>query len=289
MLGMAASERVRLARMNVGLATVKAAMFLCAILLVAACARSKGVERDSNQVPVQVANVGLDRESGAHYVVLEDRSGKRVLPILIGEEEARAIVLELHSVKPERPLTYELLRNIIQQTGNRVDGVVIGEVRDQVYYASIYLDRGRYRIDSRPSDAIALAVGVNAPIFVADKLFAAAQPVNPDTSASLSTAKGLGMTVQELTPALAEYFGIASESGVVVADIGPATAKAGLQRGDIITEIAGQKVQTIEQFSRYANAAAAAGDYKITIAVRRGRAARSITLDTSPSARAGSP
>jgi bifunctional DNase/RNase len=270
--------------MKPGLGAVKSLWFLSVLLLSMGCGDSTQTER--GQVRVQVANIGLDRETGAHYVVLEDRPGKRTLPIMIGEEEARAIMLELRRITPERPLTYELLRNIIQQTGNHVDRVVIGEVRDQVYYAKIYLDRGRYRIDSRPSDAIALAVGVDAPIYVADKLFGA-QQINPGISAVLNTANGLGITVQELTPALAQYFGVDANSGVVVADFGPTAAKAGIERGDIITEIGGQQVRTPDEFSHSAGVASAGVNPKVTLTMRRGDIRRAITMELSPDKTSG--
>ena len=91
--------------------------------------------------------------------------------MMIGESEATAILLALHGVKPERPFTNDLVRSIIGQTGNRVDRVVIGDMRDETYYATIYMDGGRYSIDSRPSDAIALAMGMNAPIYVNAQTF----------------------------------------------------------------------------------------------------------------------
>ena len=91
---------------------------------------------------------------------------RRALQILIGDEEARTIMLEMHGIKPDRPLTHDLLRDLIEQTGNRVDRVVITSVHNQIYYADIYLDRAGLRLDSRPSDAIALAMGMGAPIFV---------------------------------------------------------------------------------------------------------------------------
>src|SRR5579872_1647509 len=124
----------------------------------------------ADQVRVDVTDVAYDHSTDTHYLVLEDKSGRRVLPIAIVDEEAQAIMFELRGIKPERPLTYQLLLGLIEQTGNRVDRVVIGDVRDEVYYAKVYLDHGRYILDSRPSDAIALAIGADAPIFVADKL-----------------------------------------------------------------------------------------------------------------------
>ncbi len=164
---------------------------MLAALTATSCARGgrAGVGRD--EVRVQVANVGPDQGSGAYYVLLADEAGKRTLPILVGENEALAISLQLKGVKTDRPLTYQLLRNVIEQTGNRVDRVVINDVRDQVYYAKIYLNRGKYSIDSRPSDAIALAMGANAPIYVADKLFAVSNlPGGGVTSAGKRSARG---------------------------------------------------------------------------------------------------
>jgi uncharacterized protein len=277
-IGTAALMDVSSNQMTPGLGTAKSLWFAGLLLLLMACSNSTQTER--GQVRVQVANIGLDQETGAHYVVLEDRPGKRALPIMIGEDEARAIMLELRRITPERPLTYELLRNVIQQTGNHVDRVVIGEVRDQVYYAKIYLDRGRYRIDSRPSDAISLAVGADAPIYVADKLFSVPQ-LSPEISALINTANGLGVTVQELTPALAQYFGVGANSGVVVADLRPTAAESGIERGDIITEIGGQRVRTPDEFSHNASVASAGGNSKVTLTVRRGDTKRAVTIELS--------
>src|SRR5215469_2831964 len=155
----------------------------------------------ADQVRVDVTDVAYDHSTGTHYLVLAEKAGRRVLPIAIGDDEARAIMFELRGIKPQRPLTYELLLTLIEQTGDKVDRVVIGDVRDEVYYAKVYLDRGRYVLDSRPSDAIALAIGANAPIFVADKLLQAAT-AQTRTPPPINLAKALGMTMQELTPEL---------------------------------------------------------------------------------------
>jgi len=224
-------------------------------------------------VRVKVANVGFDQESGTHFVLLADQAGIRTLPILIGDDEARAIMFELRGVKPPRPLTYELLRDVIEQTGNRVDRIVIGQVRDEVYYAKIYLDGGRYKVDSRPSDAIALALGAKAPIFVSDNLFAAG---TPQPAPAVRTAKGFGMTVQELTPELADYFGVPARSGVLVAEVGVNAARAGLLRGDIITQVEGREARTPAEFEQ---GVAAAGDSsEVALTVRRGGLSRTLIV-----------
>ncbi len=110
---------------------------------------------------------------------------------------------------PERPLTHDLVRSIIGQTGNRVDRIVIGDMRDEVYYATIYMDGGRYTIDSRPSDAIALAMGMNVPIYVNDKLFESAPTIGLGGGKIPDTAHALGLTVEQMTPDLASAFGAA--------------------------------------------------------------------------------
>src|SRR5690348_9635837 len=118
------------------------ALIVIVWLLFAGCAGSGGAQNERDQIAVDVTNVGFDQETGAHYVLLEDKSGARQLPIAIGDAEARAILFELHGIKPERPLTYELLRDVIQETGNHVDRVVIRDMRNEIYYAQIYLDHG---------------------------------------------------------------------------------------------------------------------------------------------------
>ena len=111
---------------------IRTVWILIAAMAAAACA-DHGVQSDRSEIPVKVANVGFDQESGAHFVLLEDQAGKRTLPIMIGDDEARAIMFELRGIKPPRPLTYELLRNVIEQTGNRDDRIVNGQMRDEVY------------------------------------------------------------------------------------------------------------------------------------------------------------
>jgi uncharacterized protein len=231
-----------------------------------------------DQVRVDVTDVAYDHSTGSHYLVLEEKSGRRVLPIAIGDDEAQAIMFELRGIKPERPLTYELLLKLIEQTGDKVDRVVINDVRDEVYFAKVYLDHGRYMLDSRPSDAIALAIGADAPIFVADKLLqtATTESITPP----ISTAKGLGMTMQELTPTLAQYFGVNVHSGVLVADAGRNAQEAGVERGDLVTQVDGRPITTLEEFSSAVAAAMAGGDSKVTLTVRRGGGVHVLTLNT---------
>ena len=219
-------------------------------------------------------------------MLLEDKRDGRSLPITIGDEEARAIMFEMHGIRPERPLTCELLRDVIEQTGNHVDRVVVADVRDEVYFARIYLDNGRYMIDSRPSDAIALAIGVNAPIFVASKLFEGSAQAGVGVRSPPRTARAAGITVQELTPDLAEGFGVRPDSGVVVADLDSSAERAGLERGDIVIDADGRRVATPGDFIRIAAAAKAGGDSRLNLTVRRGPETRAVAVTIAPGASA---
>ncbi len=275
---------LRFPRAGVTATSCLLAGLMLAALTATSCARGgrAGVGRD--EVRVQVANVGPDQSSGAYYVLLADEAGKRTLPILVGENEALAISLQLKGVKTDRPLTYQLLRNVIEQTGNRVDRVVINDVRDQVYYAKIYLNRGKYSIDSRPSDAIALAMGANAPIYVADKLFAVSNLPGGGVTAA-GTASGLGVTVQELSPELALYFQVQPGSGLLVADVAETAAKSGLTRGDIVTEVESQPVRTLADFKQ--RITQVKQNSSVTLTVRRGSEMRAITIVPQASASQG--
>lgn len=254
---------------------VRTATCFFAVAIAAACAWSRAADPAPDQVKVEVASVGLDSETGAHFVLLADQSGKRTLPIVIGDAEARAIMLELHGIKAERPLTHDLLRSVIEQTGNHVDRVVIGDLRDQTYYAAIYLDRGRYHIDSRPSDAIALALGVNAPIFVANRLFEPGSAVARPPGLP-EIGRGLGMIVQELTPQLAAALGELPHSGVLVSETGKEAARSGIERGDVITGVGGKSVKTLGDFQQ--QAAGLKPGERTEIALKRGGAAQVATL-----------
>ncbi len=259
-------------------AGVAAAALAGMLALAAGCARRSDGGSSPGQVRVEVANVGFDNDSGAHYVLLEDLAGKHALQILIGDEEARTIMLEMHGIKPDRPLTHDLLRDVIEQTGNHVDRVVITSLHNQIYYAYIYLDRGGLRLDSRPSDAIALAMGMGAPIFVANGLFQPATTLQHQAPAGNNlpaTISAQNIVVQELSPSLARYFGVPPRSGVLVAEVSGLAARAGLMRGDIVTAVDKHPVRSASDFEI---ALAGFRDPYVSVTVMRGRQTRTITL-----------
>jgi uncharacterized protein len=254
-------------------------ILLVAVAL-AACADGGRTPIERDEVRVCVAKVGVEGD-GTAYVMLEESGGQRSLPILIGNDEARAILFELDGQKPERPLTYELLREVIVRTGNHVDRVAIAEMHDEVYFARIYLDDGRYSIDSRPSDAIALAMSVDAPIFVASNLLEVSAPTEPSTP--IHTARQRGLRVQEITPDLAQYFGVEPLDGVLVAEAGADAARAGVDQGNIITQVEGRDVHTPEEFARQVSAATAANQNVALTLLRNGKA-RVVTMPAAGNA-----
>lgn len=107
---------------------------------------------------------------GAYALILTEAEGARRLPIIIGSFEAQAIALELENIKPPRPMTHDLLKNVVQNFDSNVKKVVINDLTDGTFYARIVFERGDHlhEIDARPSDAIALSVRFGAPIYVND-------------------------------------------------------------------------------------------------------------------------
>jgi uncharacterized protein len=120
------------------------------------------------QVEMTIKGLILDPVTNDPIIILRDQDGQRVLPIWVGAAEANAIGLQIENVVPQRPLTHDLLRDVIQALDGAVDKVVVCDLKDNTFYALIHLTvRGEaVAIDARPSDAIALALRARAPIFV---------------------------------------------------------------------------------------------------------------------------
>ncbi|HET9731816.1 MAG TPA: bifunctional nuclease family protein [Acidimicrobiales bacterium] len=124
-------------------------------------------------VEVQLAAVRVDLQSKTPVVLLQERhGGRRTLPIFIGPSEATAIAFALQGVTTPRPMTHDLIKDILGTVGGTAERIVVTELRDATYYAEIHLTLGgrNYVISSRPSDAIAIAVRTGSPLFVSDDL-----------------------------------------------------------------------------------------------------------------------
>ena len=133
-------------------------------------------------VPMSIKGLMLDPVSNSPIVVLKDDDEKFFLPIWVGIFEANAIALQLENVTTPRPMTHDLLRNMIAELDGRVTRVVINDLRDSTFFAQIRVTAGgrTLELDARPSDAIALALRTEAPIFVAQSVLDQAQTITPD-------------------------------------------------------------------------------------------------------------
>lgn len=123
-------------------------------------------------IQVVVARLGLDSGSQSYVIVLRERGGDRLLPIWIGQAEAESIVVHMHQMKHSRPLTHDLCTRLIQEMGGTLNRVQITRVSKNTYFAELHIERdgSLVRIDARPSDSIAIALRMQAPIYVADDL-----------------------------------------------------------------------------------------------------------------------
>jgi len=125
------------------------------------------------ETQVELSRIIINETSDQQIIVLKERNGPRSFPIVIGIVEIFAIDRRLKGIKPPRPMTHDLLDSVIENLGANVEKIVINDLRNHTFYAKIYLtSNGRtVQVDSRPSDAIALGVASDAPIYVAEHVF----------------------------------------------------------------------------------------------------------------------
>jgi len=141
----------------------------------------------SELVPMSIKGLMLDPVSNSPIVVLKDDDEKFFLPIWVGIFEANAIALQLENITTPRPMTHDLLRNMISELDARVIRIVINDLRDSTFFAQIRIVVGHagsdrtLEVDARPSDAIALALRTEAPIYVAQTVLDQAQTITPDS------------------------------------------------------------------------------------------------------------
>ena len=123
-------------------------------------------------VEMHLTTIRVQLPDNTPVVLLQERGGKRVLPILIGHPEANAIAFALQGVETPRPMTHDLIRDLLTSLGAEVDYVIITDLIDKTYFAEIHLRLGErtFVVSSRPSDAMAIAVRVKAPIYADDDL-----------------------------------------------------------------------------------------------------------------------
>lgn len=125
-------------------------------------------------IEVVVSRLGLDSSTQSYVVILQEKEGQRLLPIWIGQAEAESIVMQMHNVKRPRPLTHDLCKSLIVGLGGELRKVHISRVEKNTYYAELHIARvggsDVVQVDARPSDSIAIALRLSAPIFAAEEL-----------------------------------------------------------------------------------------------------------------------
>ncbi len=130
------------------------------------------------EIEVKIRGLMMDPSSGTPIIILKDINSETMLPIWVGAYEANAIALEIEKIAPQRPMTHDLLRNLIIEMGARVERVVVTELRDNTFFAVIEMRNSSgeaLMLDARPSDAIALALRADCPIFVNEEVIRASR------------------------------------------------------------------------------------------------------------------
>src|SRR5215217_4219711 len=135
-------------------------------------------------IEVVVSRLGLDSSTQSYVVILQEKGGTRLLPIWIGQPEAESIVMQMKNVRRERPLTHDLCKHLILGMGGSLRRVQITKVQKNTYYAELHIQqRGSgdvVSIDARPSDSIAIALRLSAPIFAQDSLLTTVEEEEAD-------------------------------------------------------------------------------------------------------------
>lgn len=153
-------------------------------------------------IEMKVMGIALDTRTGSPIVVLHDKDNRKALPIWIGSAEASAIIRKIENLNVARPMTHDLIVNIIEQTGYTLDRVEINDVEKETYFATLFLkdkDDNFIEIDSRPSDAIAVAIRIDAPIFISAKVLSNGS-VSTDTAKDEEEAQEFKNFIQSIKP-----------------------------------------------------------------------------------------
>ena len=158
-------------------------------------------------IEVVVQHLGVDPTSNSPVVVLREKDGQRFLPIWIGPAEANAIAMKLQNVQAPRPMTHDLLTRVVTGLGGTLRRVFINSVKENTYYAEMVIDRDDhvFQVDARPSDSIAVALRLEAPIFTEDRLLN--DPVEGDEAIQSDPALSAELLKQRLEKLDPQDFG----------------------------------------------------------------------------------
>jgi len=232
-------------------------------------------------IEMEVKGVGLDPIGQNPVVILRDKEEKKALPIWVGFPEARAIERELTNTPSVRPMTHDLLHSILGRIKVTVKEVRIVELKDQTFYASLFLNSGKelIEVDARPSDAIILALKSKAPVFVSSEILDRKGVGFKEEEAS---EERYGIRVQQLTSSLASHFNFKGQKGVLVSGVvsGSVSEASGIRMGDIITKIGLKEVENVKDFEETFDALKDA--YLIRISIFRDGTSKEVTLSLKP-------
>ena len=152
------------------------------------------------EIEMTIKGLMIDPITNMPIVILKDKEGSRVLPIWVGIFEANAIALQIENITTPRPMTHDLLKNVLGDLEASVEKIVVSELRDNTFYAMIYLKRAGeiLAVDSRPSDAIALALRTKSPIFVEENVVESAKGM--DLTKDTTDSERLQKWLESLNP-----------------------------------------------------------------------------------------
>jgi bifunctional DNase/RNase len=152
------------------------------------------------EIEMSIKGLMIDPITNMPIVILKDKEGNRVLPIWVGIFEANAIALQIENITTPRPMTHDLLKNVLSDLETNVEKIVVSELRDNTFYAMIYLKRAGeiLAVDSRPSDAIALALRTKSPIFVEETVVESAKGM--DLTKDTTDSERLQKWLESLNP-----------------------------------------------------------------------------------------
>ncbi len=137
-------------------------------------------------IQMEVGGLGFDPRNLSPLVLLKDHEEMNFLPIWIGIFEAASIAMEMQGLHPPRPMTHDLIKSVLEKTGSKVERVIINDIKDGTFYAVLEVkksDGSKVNIDSRPSDAIAIAIRCAAPVYVSEVVMMQAKLVNAEKDA----------------------------------------------------------------------------------------------------------
>lgn len=211
-------------------------------LVVGSCVGAMAEETPAGFVRAEIATLGLDRMAGSPVVVLEEQTTGRLLPIWIGPAEAQAIALALEGIATPRPMTHDLMKSILDASNLRIEAVRVEKIEGHTYFGSLVGRRDgpgevlgeSFSIDSRPSDAMALALRLEVPIFVSEALLSKIPDFLYSPGGVPGRLRAFGLEWGERDDV----------EGLVVLSTSESTP-AEITEGDVIVEVNGREVREI--------------------------------------------